>query len=145
MKQDSTKRLRDTSQQSKYRKNSASKLKPTKHVAHTLDLELAKHISKKSKGKENTKKLKLVLNHKSNFKMIDQKINLSQHKEIVKSLVYKSESGMELSRVEEAKAKAQVKFLDANKKILPKGFVNSSIKFYKKLKLKDGDKLILKH
>jgi hypothetical protein len=141
-KDSSTKRLRDSHKQSKTRKKSNAKNKKEKHVGHVLDLEVAKYISQKSKGKENTKKLKKALNDKSNLKMVDKNVNLVKHREIAISLKEKYESGKTLTKKEEDRAKSQVKVIQENQKILPKGFLEGSIGFYKKLKTKSGKTLI---
>jgi hypothetical protein len=141
-KMSSTSRLRNTSKQSSFRKKSGATKKEEKHVAHTLDLELAKFISNLSHGKEDTDTLKVVLNHKSNFQMSMIKTNLVDHKECAQGLMEKYKSGVPLNTREEKRARHQVKFIKLNKKLWPEGFKNGCIKFYKELKTKDNKTLI---
>ncbi len=141
-KQSSTSRLRNTSKQNSFRKKSGASKKDEKHVAHTLDLELAKFISSLSHGKEDTETLRNILNHKTNFQMSFAKTNLVDHKECAQGLMEKYKSGTPLSKREEKRARHQVKFIRTNKNLLPEGFVKGCIKFYKALKTKDDKTLI---
>lgn len=141
-KMSSTSRLRNTSKQSSFRKKSGASRKDEKHVAHTLDLELAKFISSLSHGKEDTETLREILNHKTNFQMSFAKTNLVDHKDCAQGLMEKYKSGIPLSKREEKRARHQVKFIKLNKKLWPEGFKNGCIKFYKELKTQDGKTLI---
>lgn len=142
VKKTSTSRLRSGSKQSNFRKKSKASKKDEKHVAHTVDLEVGKFISNISNGKEDTKKLKEVLNHKNNFQMSFAQTNLVTHKEQAKALMEKYKSGEHLTKKEEKRAKMQVTVLKKMKNVLPEGFKKGSIKFYKRLKTKDGKTLI---
>jgi hypothetical protein len=139
---ESTSRLRNASKQTSFRKKSGASRKEEKHVAHTLDLELAKFISSLSRGKEDTESLREILNHKSNFQMSMAKTNLVDHRDCARELMEKYKSGIELTRKEERRARHQVKFIVLNKRLWPEGFKNGCVKFYKALKTKDNKTLI---
>ncbi len=142
VKDSGTKRLRQSSKQSSFRKKSKSKTKDTQHVAHIVDLEIGTHISKKSKGKEATGKIAEVLNSRDNFRMVSLKTNLGEHKEVAKAIKKKAITGQPLTKVEEKRVKQQVKVLTENRKLLPTGFKKGAVKFYKKLKTKSGESVV---
>ena len=138
----STKRLRNVSKQSTFRKKSGASRKDEKHVAHTIDLEVAKFISRLSKGREDTETLRFILNHKNNFQMSFAGINLGDHKEYAQALMEKYRTGEPLTKPEEKRARMQVKVLHKMRNVLPDGFKEASMKFYKTLRTKDGKTLI---
>lgn len=140
-KESGTKRLRNCNEQSKYRKKSKANAKYKKHVAHRLDLEVAVEISKRAKGPESTSKLKKILNHPDNFRMVNKETNLIEHKRIARAIIDKAASGHVLTKKEESRVKKQVKFLEQNKKLLPQGFINGAAKLYKSLETKSGKTL----
>lgn len=132
----STNEIRSNYSQQKYRKNSNSKLKSMKHVAHIVDLEIVKTIQQKTPGKPSIRSLKRVFNHPSNYRMVKVETNLKEHRNLVKKLNSKKRGN--LNQKDSKRVKRQVKVIRGNSNQLPSGFYKSARKFYKNFKDSNG-------
>ena len=124
-------RWRDSNQQQNYRRHSSSKDTDGKEVAHTLSLELADKIAEGLKL--DGEKMKTLLNHFDNFRLVDRNTNRSEHRVIDNSLARKYETGEVLTKAEKARAKEQLKFLQNHRDECPARFFTRATKFYKAL------------
>ena len=74
--------LRDNNKQKKYREGSKSKNKNGQHVAHYFSLDLAAYLHKFVSPSVELKRMKFICNVADNFRMIDRRTNLSNHRKI---------------------------------------------------------------
>ena len=128
----STKDLRDSNAQHKYRQNSQSQYKDEKEAAHKVSLAIADKITEDYRGPgrppaNERENLKELLN--DNLRMVDKHTNRSEHTKIDNSLMKKAETGDPLTQREEERARQQVKVFQNNPDKLEKSTYGAAKKF----------------